>query len=186
MDMYYSKKAEALRKRQLKLNKEQQFAESNSALVRLLVPPASHRDELSLMPEHELAKLKPVELVKQASLLMTASDPHVVAACGGATAVDQCILAVAALTTRANRRLIEKLLHDKADELKAVADVNSYMKITRARMMTTRIMMMMRTATVSLPTKPTAKSVTIQKTMWKLSILLTLRRRLVCHQRCRR
>ena len=140
MDMYYSteakktealaKKAEALRKKQLKLNKDKQFAEANSVLVHLLIPPTTHRDELRLMPEQELVKLKPVELVKQALLLMTSGDPHGLAACGGAMAVDQCIAAMAALTTRANKRLIDKMLHEKEDELKAVAEVDNFMNAT--------------------------------------------------------
>ena len=91
--MYYSKKAEALRKQQLKLNRAQQFAEANSAMVRLLIPPTTHRDDLRLMPEHELVTLKPVELTKQALLLMTSGD--------GVMAVDQCIAVMAALTNLA-------------------------------------------------------------------------------------
>ena len=138
--MYYStedkkaevlaKKAETLRKKQLKLNKDKQFAEASAVLVHLLIPPTTHRDELRLMPEQELVKLKPVELVKQALLLMTSGDPHGLAACGGAMAVDQCIAAMAALTTRANMRLIDKLLHEKEDELKAVAEVDNFMNAT--------------------------------------------------------
>ena len=85
----FSTKEEALRKKQLNLNQKRQFEESRSALVRLLIPPATHRDEVRLMPEQQLAQLKPVELAKQASLLMTGNDPHGVAACGGAMAIDK-------------------------------------------------------------------------------------------------
>ena len=96
MDMYYSKeakKAEALRRKQLKLNKDKQVADAKLVLVNLLVPPPTHRDELRLMPEQELLLLQPIELAQQAMLLMTSGDPHGLVACGGTKAVDQCIVA---------------------------------------------------------------------------------------------
>ena len=131
MDMYYSnskeaKKAEAARRKQLKLNKDKQFADAKLVLVNLLVPPTAYRDELRLMPEQELLLLQPVELAQQAMLLMTADDPHGLIACGGTKAVDQCIAEMAALTTRVNKRAIDKLFHEKNDALLAVKEVQDF------------------------------------------------------------
>ena len=82
LKMSFNKQEAALKKKQLKSTTMKRLDESRLALVRLLIPPTAHRNELRVMPEHEVINLSIVALAKQALLLMTSSDPHRVAACG--------------------------------------------------------------------------------------------------------
>ena len=63
---------------------------------------------------------------------MTSEDPHGKVACGG-VAIDQCIIALSAVTTRAQQRLMDKILRDKIGELEAIDAVNEYMDSAEQR-----------------------------------------------------
>ena len=113
------------RKKELAALKKQRCADAQDALVRLLVPPASHQDLSRVMSEEQLRALSHSQLAAQAARLMTNEDPHGMVACNG-IAVDQCIMALGSNTTPAQSKLIAEILGNKGDELQAIDAVNAY------------------------------------------------------------
>ena len=97
------------RKKELAALKKQRCTDAQDALVRLLVPPASHQDLSRVMSEEQLRALSHSQLAAQAARLMTNEDPHGMVACNG-IAVDQYIMALGSNTTPAQSKLIAEIL----------------------------------------------------------------------------
>ena len=67
LEMSFTKQQAAAIKKQQKEDKANQLDDARTALVRLLIPPASYLDELRTMPEDQRDELPLMDLVRQAA-----------------------------------------------------------------------------------------------------------------------
>ena len=117
-----------LTKTQKALLKATQHESTRQRLIQQLTRPASHLDELRIMPAAQLAQLSDTDLVNQALLIMTVTNPKgsIVLDDGTRVSIDQILREFSFNATSRGGNAIRAQMKNRRNALSAIALVGRY------------------------------------------------------------